>query len=298
MTTKIRLLIASFLLLAGSVASAADTLTVYTVNYPLAYFAERIGGNLINVVFPLPSDIDPAFWEPDAKDIAGFQQADLVLLNGAGYAKWLKRVSLPRRKLVNTSAAFQHDYISVKQTVTHQHGPGGDHSHAGTAFTTWLDFNQAIMQSKAILSALQKYRPENTDAFRQNYALLEKDLDSLDQTLMAIVVQDADKAFIASHPVYQYFARRYKIKLNSVMWEPDVVPDNNQWYALQQLLANNNAKWMIWEGEPDQQSVASLQAMGISSLVFNPASNVPKEGDFISVMKGNITEIEKAFRNQ
>ena len=297
MTTKIRLLIASFLLLAGSVASAAETLTVYTVNYPLAYFAERIGGDLVDVVFPVPADVDPAFWEPGATDIAGFQQADLILLNGAGYAKWLKRVSLPRRKLVDTSAAFQHDYISVKQTVTHQHGPGGDHSHAGTAFTTWLDFNQAIKQAKAILSALEKYRPENTDAFRQNYALLEKDLDSLDQTLMALVVQDADKAFIASHPVYQYLARRYKIKLNSVMWEPDVAPDNNQWYALQQLLANNNTKWMIWEGEPDQQSVAKLQAMSISSLVFDPAANVPEQGDFISVMKNNISNIEKAFRN-
>jgi len=298
MTTKIRLLIASFLLLAGSVASAAETLTVYTVNYPLAYFAERIGGDLVDVVFPVPADVDPAFWEPGATDIAGFQQADLILLNGAGYAKWLKRVSLPRRKLVDTSAAFQHDYISVKQTVTHQHGPGGDHSHAGTAFTTWLDFNQAIKQAKAILSALEKYRPENTDAFRQNYALLEKDLDSLDQTLMALVVQDADKAFIASHPVYQYLARRYKIKLNSVMWEPDVAPDNNQWYALQQLLANNNTKWMIWEGEPDQQSVAKLQAMGVSSLVFDPAENVPQQGDFISVMKNSISNIEKAFRNQ
>jgi len=297
MTTKIRLLIASFLLLAGSVANAADTLTVYTVNYPLAYFAERIGGDLVDVVFPVPADVDPAFWEPGATDIAGFQQADLILLNGAGYAKWLKRVSLPRRKLVDTSAAFQHDYISVKQTVTHQHGPGGDHSHAGTAFTTWLDFNQAIKQAKAILSALEKYRPENTDAFRQNYALLEKDLDSLDQTLMALVVQDADKAFIASHPVYQYLARRYKIKLNSVMWEPDVVPDNNQWYALQQLLVNNDTKWMIWEGEPDQQSVAKLQAMSISSLVFDPAANVPEQGDFISVMKNNISNIEKAFRN-
>lgn len=298
MTTKIRLLIASFLLLAVSVASAADTFTVYTVNYPLAYFAERIGGDSVDVVFPVLADVDPAFWEPEAGDIAGFQQADLILLNGAGYAKWLKRASLPRRKLVDTSAAFQHDYISVKQTVTHQHGPGGDHSHAGTAFTTWLDFNQAIKQAKAILSALEKYRPENADAFRQNYALLEIDLDSLDQSLMALMVQDADKAFIASHPVYQYFARRYKIKLNSVMWEPDVVPDNNQWYALQQLLANNNAKWMIWEGEPVQQSVAKLQAMGISSLIFDPGANVPEQGDFISMMKNNISNIEKAFRNQ
>lgn len=39
---------------------------VYTVNYPLAYFAERIAGDSVNVVFPTPPDIDPAFWSPDA----------------------------------------------------------------------------------------------------------------------------------------------------------------------------------------------------------------------------------------
>lgn len=277
-------------------ASADNELTIYTVNYPLAYFAERIGGNSVNVVLPVPSDIDPAFWEPDASVIAEFQRADLILLNGAGYAKWLKHASLPRRKLVNTSAVFQRDYISVEQTVTHQHGPGGDHSHAGTAFTTWLDFNQARMQAKAILSALEKQRPRHADVFMQNYTLLEKDLVSLDQTLAAIVAQDSNKPFIASHPVYQYLARRYNLNLKSVMWEPGIMPEQGQWDALQQLLDTHSAGWMIWEGQPDKQSVARLDELDINSLVFSPCANTPEEGDFISVMKNNIREIEKAFQ--
>ena len=291
-------LIVSLLLLVSIAANAADKLSVYAVNYPLAYFTQRIGGDHINPVFPLPADIDPAFWEPDASDIAGFQQADLILLNGAGYAEWLKRASLPRRKLVNTSAAFQHDYISVKKTVTHQHGPGGDHSHAGTAFTTWLDFNQASMQAKAILLALEKARPEHADDFRQNFASLETELAELDKTMKGIVSDDTDKQLIASHPVYQYLARRYHIKLKSLMWEPEAVPDNKQWLALQQLLNGHEASWMIWEGEPDAQSVARLQALGISSLVFDPGANVPQEGDFMTIMKRNLSEIEKAYRLQ
>jgi zinc transport system substrate-binding protein len=296
MNAKFWQIIVSILLAVSFTASADEKLSVYAVNYPLAYFAERIGGNSVNVVLPVPAGIDPAFWEPDASVIAEFQQADLILLNGAGYAKWLKHASLPRRKLVNTSAAFQRDYISVEQTVTHQHGPGGDHSHAGTAFTTWLDFNQARMQAKAILSALEKQRPRHADVFIQNYTLLEKDLVSLDQTLTAIVAQDSNKPFIASHPVYQYLARRYNINMKSVMWEPEIMPQQNQWDALQQLLATHDAKWMIWEGQPDKQALARLQTLGISSLVFSPCANTPEEGDFVSVMKNNIREIEKAFR--
>ena len=298
MLTKIHLLIFSFLLLATVAASAAEKITVYTVNYPLAYFAERIGGNLVDVVFPLPSDVDPAFWEPNAKDIAEFQQADLILLNGAGYAKWLKRASLPRRKLVNTSAVFEHDYINVTESVTHQHGPGGDHSHTGTAFTTWLDFNQAIMQAKAILSALEKHDAEHAEDFRKNFALLEAELAELDKTIRNLVAHDPDNLLVASHPVYQYFARRYEIKLKSVMWEPDVVPDQNQWYELQQMLNSHDARWLIWEGEPDQQSIVRLRAMGINSLVFDPGANLPLQGDFLRLMKSNVTALEKASREQ
>ena len=290
-----QVLLITILLLGSMVATAADKLTVYSVNYPLTYFAERIGGEHVEAVFPVPPDVDPAFWEPAAKDIATFQQADVILLNGAGYARWLKRASLPRRKLVNTSAAFKKDYISVTGTATHQHGPGGDHSHAGTAFTTWLDFSQAIQQAKAIQLALEKRRPEYADVFRRNYAVLETELDNLDKKITELATRDPDKLFVASHPVYQYFARRYQLDLQSVMWEPDVVPEKYQWSELRQLLRHHPAKWMIWEGTPDERSVNGLNETGINSLVFSPCANVPNEGDFMSVMTENMLQLEKAY---
>lgn len=296
MNQKLRLIGAALILLTSFSTAATQKLTVYAVNYPLAYFAQRIGGEHTEVVFPLPKGIDPAFWQPDAKDITGFQQADLVLLNGAGYAKWLQQVSLPRRKLVNTSADFKADYISVEQAVTHQHGPGGEHSHAGTAFTTWLDFSQAIQQASAIKSALVKQRPELEDDFRHNFVLLERELNGLDQALMAMVNEKFGRLFMASHPVYQYLARRYNISLESVMWEPDVLPGRAQWAELKQKLESHKAKWMIWEARPDPRSVEQLQALGLASLVFTPCANTPDEGDFISVMKNNIIELDKAFR--
>ena len=73
-------------------------LCVYVVNYPLAYFAERIGGDVVRVHFPAPAEGDPAFWSPDADTIAAYQNADLLLLNGADYAKWVDRATLPSRR--------------------------------------------------------------------------------------------------------------------------------------------------------------------------------------------------------
>ena len=79
---------------------------IYVVNYPLKYFAERIDGDKIAVKFPAPLDEDPAFWMPDAKTIRAYQQADLIILNGVGYEKWVSKVSLPESKKVDTSKGF------------------------------------------------------------------------------------------------------------------------------------------------------------------------------------------------
>ncbi|MDH3771045.1 MAG: zinc ABC transporter substrate-binding protein, partial [Nitrospirota bacterium] len=90
---------------------------VAVTNYPLKCFAERIVGDHIEVIFPIPSDVDPAFWIPEPSGVLAFQSADVILLNGASYSKWLDKVTLPRRKLVNTSQLFKDRYIQV-QNVT------------------------------------------------------------------------------------------------------------------------------------------------------------------------------------
>jgi zinc transport system substrate-binding protein len=55
---------------------------------------------------------------------------------------------------------------------------------------------------------------------------------------------------------------------------------------------------MIWEGEPHPQSVTRLQAMGIKSVVFDPAGNVPEHGDFLSIMRQNVENLKPVFRQQ
>ena len=68
-----------FLLTPVSLDADEASISVYTVNYPLKYFAERIAGEHATVVFPAPKDVDPAYWMPDKKTIADYQKADLIL---------------------------------------------------------------------------------------------------------------------------------------------------------------------------------------------------------------------------
>jgi len=270
---------------------AEGKLTIYTVNYPLTYFAERVGGDLVNVVFPTPPDVDPAFWMPGAAVVREYQKADLIILNGAGYEKWTKKVSLPMLRVVDTSKAFKDKLIHIETDVTHSHGPSGDHSHGGTAFTTWLDFSQAVQQAEAIYKAFSRKLPANTPDFTKNFESLKKDLLELDAQMTVMSANKPGLPLFASHPIYQYMARRYNFNLQMVMWEPDGDPGEREWKHLQELSNAHPAAWMIWEGEPLPKSVNRLQDMNIKSQVFSPCFSTPQQGDFLSVMQQNIANM-------
>jgi len=280
---------------AATVNGASGKMTIYAVNYPLQYFAERIVGEHASVVFPAPADEDPAYWMPDAETIVAYQQADLILLNGANYAKWVNKTSLPPSKLVNTSLKSKDRYIYAKEVVTHSHGAGGKHAHESLAFTLWIDFDLATAQAKAIAKVLGRKRPGLKDTFQKNYLVLEKELLVLDRQIQNIVSENQQQPLIGSHPVYDYFSERYGLNMKSVHWEPDELPGNQQWMELQDMLKTHPAGWMVWEGDPSPETVKKLESIGINSLVFDPCGNVPAKGDFMSVMRRNIENLRKAF---
>ena len=292
---RLCLLLCSMVLLGSCPVLAADQLVVYTVNYPLQYFAQRIGGEQVSVHFPAPADVDPAFWQPDADTIGRYQRADLILLNGAGYAKWVNKVSLPRLKQVDTSRGFRDQHIEISTGLSHSHGPGGEHSHAGTVSTTWLDPVLAAQQAEAIRDALSKQRPDRSREFSENYAVLRAELEALDKALGEVVAKQPGQPLLASHPVYQYLARRYGLNLESVQLEPGVVPTESQWQTLKELTLRHPARWMLWEGRPERETVERLQNLMVQSIVFEPCANVPDEGDYMSVMQENLTNLQTAF---
>ena len=269
--------------------------SVAAVNYPLAYFAERIGGEHIDVAFPAPADVDPAFWKPDKEAIATFQSADLILRNGADYAKWISTTSLPESIIVDTSRPFAESFIVTHGSGTHSHGEGGEHSHDGVAFTTWLDMGQAIQQAGEIRQALVRLMPEQRATFEENFAMLKSELEALDAELALAALGLSDAPLVASHPVHQYAARRYGLKIRSLFWEPEIVPDDEAMADLQNLLAKHPAKVLLWEASPDSASVEKLKAIGIESVVFDPAGNRPEaDHDFLSVMRSNLEALKTA----
>lgn len=263
---------------------------VYTVNYPLQFFAEAIAGDDLDVVFPAPPDVDPADWTPDLDTLLDYQAADLILLNGAGYAEWTKGVYLARSRLLDTSASFKDRLIAEESDeVPHVHGPtGAEVQGAAVAFTTWLDLSLARAQAEAVRDAMVARWPDHAEAFTERHASLDAELATLDAALSEALKQLRGIHVLASHPVYQYLGRRYGLDLTSFHWEPELTPPPEEWASLDALLGQRPATIMLWEGEPTQETRAALQARGLRAAVLPTLSNRPSKGDFLNAMRAAI----------
>ena len=245
---------------------------IITVNAPLQYFTEQLASDLAQVTMIAETEGDPADWQPNIDEALRIQQAELVILNGAGYSKWPNKVAISGTKLINTSQAFSQDYIELDNETTHSHGPTAEHSHGELAFTTWMDTSQAIKQAQAIARALENNWPEDSQSIRQREDQLIAELTKLDKAYQQQAKQLSGKTIIYSHPVYQYFERRYQLEGTSLHWEPNELPTENEWLKLKSLLGNAGDGVLIWEDTPSTEIKARMQSMGLMYIVIKPAA--------------------------
>ncbi len=270
-----------------------DKITVAVTNYPLFFMANEIGGPLVSVYLPALGG-DPAYWKPDAEVISNYQNAELIFLNGATFEKWADKVSLPASKVVITSLTFKDRWIETDDAIVHSHGPEGMHTHKGTAFTTWLNFDLAIKQAEAIHQALLQKFPDEKAQLDANLETLRKSLSDLSARMKAVALQLSGKGLIASHPVYHYLIDGYGLQISSLHWEPDAMPEEAEWEVLKQLMEGTGANIMIWEGEPLEEILVRSQGLGIKAVVFDPCANRPVDGDFLTAMEANLSGLEEA----
>jgi len=218
----------------------------------------------------------------------------MIALNGAGFANWTTKVSLPRSRTVDTSAGFSDRYIST-ETVTHSHGDGGQHSHTGTANYIWLDFELAALQAEALAAGLIRRRPESEATIASNLESLARDLSALATSAKEIEAQATGKTAIAAHPRYQYFGQAYGLNIASMEWDANEDVSDAQWQDLQAKIAETGAELFIWEATPTQKTRDRIRELGLTDVVFPPLANTPETGDFLSAMTASVEEIKRAL---
>lgn len=271
---------------------------VYVSNYPLLYFASRIAGPSIELHFPGAVAPDPADWNPPADTVAAMQQADLILLSGAGFESWLMNVTLPESLLVDTSEPYASRLLPGEESFTHSHGAEGEHAHVGTARNTWLDFSLALEQAGAVKKALTSVQPDQKDTFETNYQALAADLKDLEEAYRQFATGASSLPLAYSHPLYAYYQHAYGLQGPSLHWEPDAPLDDDMLHEIAHLKEDMGIRYLVWERTPLETSVQKLAEQGITSLVVEVMAGLPESGDFLDGMRRNLDALRQAGAQQ
>lgn len=259
----------------------------------LADAVTALGGERVELLFLVPPGGDPATWKPTAQDLQTMQGADLIILNGASYEPWVASVALPATRMVRTANSFREKWIET-DAVVHTHGPGGEHSHPGTASTTWLDLEQAMAQVTAVRNRLVEELPASeSEEVDRRHAAYNAELQEMHSRMQQLAEELKGQPIIVSHPVYQYWQRKYELNLRSLDWEPTESPDESGWAELDSALKDFPAKLFVWESTPSAENEAALAARGFTSLVFAPAANLPRGSSWRTEMRANLERLQK-----
>ncbi len=291
----------------GAVVGAAQAAPQVVVSFaPLQDFAERIAGGRVRVETVTPDDADPIEWRPGAESIARLQKADLIVVNGAGYERWVATASLPLSRLCDTSRVFEKEFLK-HASVTHSHGPQGMHAHEGVDGHTWLDPVNAHRQAEQVLKAMIRRWPEHERVFAEGFRGLSADLKALDERLKAMGPALRGVRVIAGHPAYNYLGKRYGWSLANVDLPPEEAPTPERIGELraevQRAAAGGSSRVILLTESPFEPAMSkALAAMpDVAVVLYEPGESIDHERrtkgeDFLSIMRANVDRLAKALQ--
>ncbi len=266
--------------------------------YPVAYFAERIAGGLIDIRIPCPPDADPAEWTPDRSEVSAMQAASLILINGAEFESWRSSTSLPESRVVDTTAGLKNELIQGP-VVRHSHGPAGEHSHGGIDGHTWLDPLHAIAQARAVMEAFVRAWPGDRARFEAGFEALKADLAGLDASLQALAPDLRRATLLTNHAAYGYLAKRYGWTVTDLDLSPDEAPSPAQWKAIAEAVEHAPAdrpRLMLFEAEPMPSTAERLaNQWRIRAVVFSPCESREDGADYLARMRANIDRLASSL---
>lgn len=228
-----------------------DKLSIYTTVYPLQYFTERIGGDLVNVKSIYPNGADEHSYEPSQKDMINLADSDLFFYIGLGLEGFVSKAEKAlKNENVTLVATAEHitfeehaeDEHAHEETTEghaeeteeehaheetteehaketeeeHAHEEEDGHNHGDVDPHVWLDPIYSISLAEEIKEQLLEKLPNNKEQIEENFAALEEELQQLNEDFTEVTSTAKHKEFLVSHAAFGYWSERYGLEQISV----------------------------------------------------------------------------------
>jgi zinc transport system substrate-binding protein len=190
-----------------------DKLKVVATFYPLAFFAQQIGGEEVSVTQLIPDNTEVHTWQPSFADILAVDEADVIIYNGASLDHWFNDDILPVIDLSNKTIVETTAGIQLLET-----GHENENEHDGLYDPhTWISPFIAKQQAQNIYEALIQKDPDHEGYYSERWQNLKTRFEELDDNyLTGLSTKNKEDIFVA-HAAFGYLADRYDFKQHGVI---------------------------------------------------------------------------------
>jgi zinc transport system substrate-binding protein len=312
--TRIILILAAATLLAGVGCGSDERPTAATEEevrdeprtavvaafYPLAYAAERIGGEGVEVTNLTPVGAEPHDVELTARDVERVHSADVVLYLGGGFQPALERILhgadartvdlLEGLELRHGADVHDHGHGHEDD----EHDAGGDEAHEDVVDPhVWLDPVRYASMVRRIGVEL---------AAEEQAAELVRELEVLHEEYEEGLADCVRREIVTSHAAFGYLAERYDLRQISITGlAPEAEPSARDLEELIEEVREHEATTVFFETlvSPRLAETVAREA-GATTAVLNPLEGLTREeaaagADYFSVMRENLDSLRSAL---
>lgn len=255
---------------------------------PLANWCREVGGNLVEVELLVPPGASPHIYQPTPNQMRFLSNASVLVLNGIHLEFWASKA---------IDAANNPKLLVVRTAEGLPIIGGSDPDHPGGNPHVWLDPINAIHQISAIRDAFIKADPKHKSTYEANTARYIARLKKLDSDIKVEVSTFKVRSFIAFHPAWVYFARRYGLdEVATLETSPGREPSAIEMKSIIDMARKLHAKAIFAEPQFSPKAAETIaDESGAKVLYLDPLGR-PPDYDYIKTMQYNLREMSKALK--
>ena len=259
--------------------------------FPLGDIAESVGGQHVDVHVLIPPGASPHIFEPSAQEFKIFASARVFIVVGAGFEFWAEKLvtSSSSESLVVVRASDGLDLIPLAAHDDREHG----NPHI------WLDPVVARGIAHRVGRALAEVDPEHAGEYTENANQYASMLDSLDREIRKVVEGFTTLEYVAFHPAWSYFARRYGLKEVGIIEEsPGREPTPKELKRIVDDIRRFNIRAVFAEPQFSPKAASAIaEEAGVEVLLLDPVGGkgLPERDSYLKLMRYNLNVMRKAM---
>ncbi|GAB2751942.1 metal ABC transporter substrate-binding protein [Streptomyces bullii] len=287
---------------AGNAGNAgnSDKFDVVASFYPMAFLAEQIGGDHVQV-----SSLTEPGQEPHDLELSTQQRAQIEESDAALFLKGLQ----PSVDEAVTQSGVETKIDAATLTKLEDLGIEDGHGHGGEEGESeehaldphvWLDPAKYAEIAQGVGKAFEKADPDHAADYKKNTETLVGKLNDLDARFEEGLKSTRSKVFFTNHAAFGYLAHRYGLTQEAISGlDPESEPSAARVKELQQEAKADGVTTVFCETLVSDKTAKTLaKDAGLKTDVLDPVEGITDKSrgdDYFQVMEANLKALQTAL---